>query len=82
MAWTTPATFTTGEAVTAAKMNAQVRDNLGFLYGAKVASVGAISSSSPRWPVRMPITRWNRLLARKCASSSVGAATSGTPMMV
>jgi hypothetical protein len=34
MAWTTPRTWSTGETVTAAIMNAHVRDNLNFLYGA------------------------------------------------
>jgi len=32
MAWTTPATFTTGNVLTAAQMNTNVRDNTGFLH--------------------------------------------------
>jgi hypothetical protein len=33
MAWTTPATWTDGVAVTAAQLNAQIRDNLRYLKG-------------------------------------------------
>jgi hypothetical protein len=33
MAWTTPRTWTTGETVTAAMLNEQVRDNENYLYG-------------------------------------------------
>jgi len=32
MAWSTPATFTTGNVLTAAQMNTNVRDNTGFLH--------------------------------------------------
>ncbi len=46
MAWTTPATFTTGEVVTAAKLNAQVRDNLDFLHTARIVSVGTLSTAA------------------------------------
>jgi hypothetical protein len=33
MAWTTPATFTVGEVVTASKLNTHIRDNLRYLKG-------------------------------------------------
>lgn len=33
MAWTTPATYTTGEIVTASKLNTHIRDNLRYLKG-------------------------------------------------
>lgn len=32
MSWTTPATWSVGESPTAAKLNAQIRDNLSYLY--------------------------------------------------
>lgn len=38
MAWTTPATVTTAQLMTAAFWNTQVRDNLGFLAGSTAAS--------------------------------------------
>ena len=40
MAWTTPRTWTTGETVTAALMNAQVRDNLNETDAASVSAAG------------------------------------------
>lgn len=39
MAWTTPITFTTGNALTAAQMNTYVRDNTNFLFSPPSCSV-------------------------------------------
>lgn len=44
--WTTPKTWVSGEAVTAAELNAQVRDNLGHLRAARHAILGMLSSPS------------------------------------
>lgn len=51
MAWTTPKTWTTGEVLTAANMNAQVRDNLAYAAGtdrphARVNNSGSLSISN------------------------------------
>lgn len=39
MAWTTPATFTTGNVLTAAQMNTNVRDNTNYLFDQPMAVV-------------------------------------------
>ena len=48
MAWTTPASWTTSEVVTAAKMTTHVKDNLSYLKGATgtVAFDGLLTSIS------------------------------------
>ena len=45
MAWTTPATFTSGQILTAAQMNTNVRDNTNALYGS-LRRIGYESTSS------------------------------------
>lgn len=39
MAWTTPRTWTVGEVVTAAELNEQIRDNVGYLYDRAVTGI-------------------------------------------
>lgn len=46
MAWTAPATWVTGEVVTAAKLNEQVRDNMSALRSASVAQVGTVATTA------------------------------------
>lgn len=46
MAWTSPRTWTAGEAPTAATFNTHVRDNLNYLYDAPYAAVIATSTQS------------------------------------
>lgn len=73
MTWTTPATWTTGEAVTAAKMNAQVRDNLADLRGAKITTVGAISTAA------ITTATWTTISFAFEVVDTLGAWSSGTP---
>lgn len=73
MAWTTPATWTTGEKVTAAKMNAQVRDNVGFLYSGKAASVGSIATTA------ITTSTWTLINFAFEVVDTIGAWTSGAP---
>ena len=42
MAWTTPRTYTTGEVITAAILNAHIRDNFNETAPAKVTTAGDI----------------------------------------
>lgn len=73
MTWTTPATWTTDEVVTAAKMNEQVRDNCAFLYSAKVASVGSIATTT------ITTSTWTLINFAFEVSDTVGAWSSGAP---
>jgi len=67
MAWTTPRTWTTGELVTAAIMNAHVRDNQGVLNPAGVSFVidggGAAITTGSKIPWSVPwsctVDRWD-----------------------
>jgi len=45
MPWTTPMTFVTGSVVTAANLNAQIRDNSNFLFDPPAARIFAASVS-------------------------------------
>lgn len=73
MVWTPPATFATGRKVTAADWNSQVRDNMGFLYSAKVASVGAISTAN------IPSATWTLINYAFEVVDTVGAWSAGAP---
>jgi hypothetical protein len=44
MAWTTPVTWTTNQLVTAADLNTQVRDNLGYLLSGRPVDVKVVSN--------------------------------------
>ena len=46
MGWTTPVTWTTGGTVTAAALNAQLRDNLDYLYNTPQVAVRLTSTQS------------------------------------
>jgi hypothetical protein len=75
VAWTTPRTWTTGETVTAAIMNAHVRDDLSYLYGAPSCGLARAATQSIATSVASPTavtftaTEWD-----------TGVATSGTTM--
>jgi len=45
MSWTTPRTWVTGEIVTAAQMDEQVRDNLDFVHGALPSNSQTVTSN-------------------------------------
>ena len=45
MSWTTPRTWVTGEIVTAAQMNEQVRDNVDFVHGALPSNTQTVTSN-------------------------------------
>ena len=47
MAWTTPTTWTSGQTVTAATLNTQLRDNLTFAATAKAVSGRTSTMSVP-----------------------------------
>jgi hypothetical protein len=49
MAWTTPSTWTTGQVVTAADLNAQIRDNMTFVHathGGRLHEAAALSQTN------------------------------------
>jgi len=46
MVWTDPKTFTVGELLTAADLNAYVRDNLDFLYRKPIVTVRLTATQS------------------------------------
>jgi hypothetical protein len=46
MAWTTPATFTSGQVVSAADLNAQVRDNMAYLLSRPAQMIQRTQASS------------------------------------
>lgn len=76
MAWTTPRTWTTGELVTAAFMNAHVRDNLDYLYTVIVTTLGLEGLSDPGAD---RIVFWDDSEgALKFLTVSTGLAVSGT----
>lgn len=87
MAWTTPRTWTTGELVTAAIMNAHIRDNQNVLNPAGVSFVidggGAAITTGSKLPWSVPwsctVNRWDMLcdvasdLALEIYAVSIGA---------
>jgi hypothetical protein len=72
VAWTTPATWSTSELVTAAKMNAQVRDNLLFLYPARAVCTTAAAPSFAN--NTLTIVRYDTVVEDSDSAVTTGAA--------
>jgi hypothetical protein len=45
VSWTTPLTWVTGQVVTASQLNAQIRDNMSFLFDPPAAQLSAVSAT-------------------------------------
>lgn len=72
MAWTTPTTWTSGQTVTAATLNTQLRDNLTFAATAKAVSLGRTSTLS------VPNASWTAVPWQVADFETVETWTSGS----
>lgn len=79
MAYTTPATWSTGQVVTASQLNEQIRDNIGFLYGALSYSSTINYVQSFTGTTRLLDTVYQNTTPRLmfCAITVTGSSTNG-----
>ena len=83
MAWTAPRTWTTGELVTAALLNAHVRDNLLETYPAKVTTAGDIAYATAANAIaRLPIGSNTRGLRANSAGTAPEYSSGNTVQVV